>query len=145
MIKYRQMPNMPIREHDAKNMIKAYGPDTHALKGKTVRRKAEHVPTARRFSVPPEILNANSDVVLCTDIFFVDSIPFLLAVSRNIRHVFVEALESRAMVKPVPHASDSDSDSESNSDSGSDDGSDSDKDDSSEQDPIDETNEGEVA
>src|SRR6056300_1047519 len=72
MIKYRQMPNMPIREHDAKNMIKAYGPDVHALKGKTVRQKPEQVPTARRFSVPPEILNANSDVVLCTDIFFVD-------------------------------------------------------------------------
>ena len=33
--------------------------------------------------------------------FFVDSIPFILAVSRNIRHVFVEVLESRAMVTRV--------------------------------------------
>src|SRR5210317_1938862 len=33
--------------------------------------------------------------------FFVDSIPFILAVSRNIRHVFVEVLESRAMITRV--------------------------------------------
>src|SRR5210317_1910451 len=95
------MPNLPINAQDAKNMIKAYGPDVHALKGKVVRRKPGHVATGRRFSVPPEILNTNSDVVLCTDIFFVDSIPFLLVVSRNIRHVFVEALESRAMINRV--------------------------------------------
>jgi hypothetical protein len=101
MIQYRQMPNLPINVQDAKNMMKAYGPDVHALKGKVVRRKPDHVATGRRFSIPPEIINANSDVVLCTDIFFVDGIPFLLAVSRNIRHVFVDVLESRAMVTQV--------------------------------------------
>ena len=61
MIQYRQMPNLPINVQDAKNMMKAYGPDVHALKGKVVRRKPDHVATGRRFSIPPEIINANSD------------------------------------------------------------------------------------
>ena len=90
-----------MTEADARNMISAYGPDVHALRGKTVRRRAPHVPSSRRIIPPDSILRANNNVVLCTDIFFVDSIPFILAVSRNIRHVFVEVLESRAMVTRV--------------------------------------------
>ena len=84
MIKYRQIPNLPISEQDARNMVKAYGPDVHALRGKTVRRKAKHVPSLRRILPPDSILRANKDIVLCTDLFYVDGITFVLAVSRNI-------------------------------------------------------------
>ena len=101
MLKYRQISNVPIRIDDARNMIKAYGPDVHALRGKTVRQKPSHVPSGQRLEVPEPILRANKRVVLCSDIFFVDGIIFLLAVSRNIRHVFVDVLESRAMITRV--------------------------------------------
>ena len=101
MLKYRQIPNVPIKIDDAKNMIKAYGPDVHALRGKTVRWKPSHVPSGQRLEVPEPIIRAHSRVTLCSDIFFVDGIIFLLAVSRNIRHVFVDVLESRAMVTRV--------------------------------------------
>ena len=98
MIKYRQLPGLPITEEDARNMLKAYGPDVHALRGKTVRRKANHVPGSRRLLPPDSILRANGNVTLCTDMFRVDGLIFLLAVSRNLRHVFVDVLDSTAII-----------------------------------------------
>ena len=84
VIKSNYIKDLPVTEADARNMISAYGPDVHALRGKAVRRRAPHVPSSRRILPPDSILRANKNVVLCVDIFFVDSIPFILAVSRNI-------------------------------------------------------------
>ena len=41
MITHNQLPNCPITFDDAQNMLKVYGPDTSALKGKTTRTTSE--------------------------------------------------------------------------------------------------------
>ena len=70
VIKSNYIKDLPVTEADAKNMISAYGPDVHALRGKTVRCRVPHVPASRRILPPDSTLRAKKNVVLCADIFF---------------------------------------------------------------------------
>jgi hypothetical protein len=57
-------------------------------------------PVARDYvKVPKELLKLHKEVFLTTDIFFVNKIPFLLTISRNICFTAVNHLADRT----VPH------------------------------------------
>jgi hypothetical protein len=70
------------------------GPNVGSLKGKTVRRGEAHVPTSHEM-VPHRIMERYRDVTLCIDIMFVNQIPFLVTIARDIKFGTVEALQNR--------------------------------------------------
>jgi hypothetical protein len=97
MITQHQIPNCPVTFDDAQNMVRAYGTDASALKGKTTRKIAPHVASNQRIPLDSTLLRAHNSVTLCIDIFFVDKMAFLLTVSRNIRFFTVTFLAHKTM------------------------------------------------
>ena len=64
---------------------KICGPSIATLKGKTVRRSPEKVVTEDLIEVLKQIIEANPNVVLSADVFFVNTIPFFTSISRDIK------------------------------------------------------------
>ena len=79
------------------NMIQVYGPDVNAVKGKTTRSKAAHVSSNQPIPIDAAILQAHKDVTLCVDVFFVDTMPFLMTMSRNIRFHTIHSITDMSM------------------------------------------------
>ena len=78
-----------------KNAHALFGPQRiSSIKGKTTRRAPEHVRTDY-VAVPQDFLKLQKNVTLVVDVMFVNSLPFLITMSRNIRYVTVEHIKSR--------------------------------------------------
>jgi hypothetical protein len=60
------------------------GPDVGSLKGKTMRRKGEHV-AYTSVPVPDTLMLQYRDVTMGADIMFVNKLPFFVTISRNIK------------------------------------------------------------
>ena len=83
--------NCPVTIDDIRRAELIYGPDIAFLKGHSVEEKEErHVPTFVPTPVPSHIRQHHNGVVLCTDFFYVQRLPFLHCVSRDLqyRHTF---------------------------------------------------------
>lgn len=70
-----------------------FRPSLAGLKGKTVRKPRETVPDAPLY-LPADVHAMYRDVTLCVDIMYVDRIPFLVTISRDLKFGTVEALSS---------------------------------------------------
>ena len=83
--------NCPVTIDDIRRAELIYGPDIAFLKGHSVEEKDErHVPAFVPTPVPRHIRQHHNGVVLCTDFFYVQRLPFLHCVSRDLqyRHTF---------------------------------------------------------
>jgi hypothetical protein len=87
--------NCPITRQDAINADKIMGRDHGSLKGKTTHRKKLERVAGSTTHLPKEILQQYRAITLCIDIMFVNKIPFLLIISRNIRFITGTALNNR--------------------------------------------------
>ena len=85
IVQTRQIVNCPVTLENAKLCEKIYGLDVYALKGKTVRKKPEVV-VSDYVEVPEELVEAHKGIILCADIFYVDKVPILLTLSKNLRY-----------------------------------------------------------
>jgi len=65
-----------------------------SLKGKTTRQKPAPV-VSDQVSIPRELVEKHKDVVLCMDALFVNQIPFLVMISKNIKYRTANFLKSR--------------------------------------------------
>jgi hypothetical protein len=74
------IPNCPIGWGDILAAEDIFGPNVHALKGKTVCHGELHV-KSNISPVPRDILFLYREVTLCVDIMYVNKIPFLIMVS----------------------------------------------------------------
>jgi hypothetical protein len=78
-----------------------FGPNHGSLKGKTIRQPEEQIPIS--------IMKEYRDVTLCLNIMFVNEMPYLVTISRNIQFGTVESIKSRhntmllAALKDVKH------------------------------------------
>ncbi|KAG7373108.1 hypothetical protein IV203_033832 [Nitzschia inconspicua] len=86
----------PVTKHSIRVASDVFGPNLGSLKGKTVHRPSSHV-QPHTDPVPPEILARHRDVTLATNIMFVNKIPFLITVSRNIRFVTITDVLNRQL------------------------------------------------
>ena len=89
-----QLRNCPITREDIMAAEDILGTNLGSLKGKTVRSNGEHVSFSKQI-IPPDILLKYKDVTLAMDIMFVNKLPFLLTLSRDIKFGTVEYLLSR--------------------------------------------------
>jgi hypothetical protein len=86
--------NCPITRQDAVNADAILGRDLGSIKGKTTHRKLERVP-GNKMHLPKEILQQYQAITLCSEIIFINKIPFLLSISRNITFITGTALNNR--------------------------------------------------
>jgi len=79
----------PITPSDIANAHKNFGPDLANIRGKMVRCKPEHVST-EIVDIPRQILSNQKHVALSVDVMFVNQVPFLVSLSRNINLMTIE-------------------------------------------------------
>jgi Reverse transcriptase (RNA-dependent DNA polymerase) len=101
MIEQNQLVGCPITVDDANRALKIYGSDVPTLRGKTVRKTPEHIPSNQERTELPKLLEEHGRVTICFDIFFVDGHAFFSTVSRNIHFITVEHIASRHIQKQV--------------------------------------------
>ena len=83
MVRFSGINNCPVTEDDVKIAQDVFGPSGDALKGKTTRAKPSVV---RNYyiKIPLQLKNLHQEVILDTDIMWVNKLPFLVTVSHNI-------------------------------------------------------------
>jgi len=91
IIENNHLPNCPVTKADIMAAERIFGPDIGSLKGKTT----QHNPHAIKQVVeplPPEIMSQYWHVTLCADIMYINGIPFIMTLSRNIKFGMVKAI-----------------------------------------------------
>jgi hypothetical protein len=83
LVRLNLLPDCPITTADIVNAHKIFDTDLANLRGKTVRRRPEHV-SGKIIDIPHQILDNQSNVTLAADVMFVNGVPFLVSSSRNI-------------------------------------------------------------
>ena len=86
--------NCPVTVEDVICANKIYGRDIHSLKGKTIRTQPTGLVTDY-VEIPPSVLEKNKHVTLSIDIMYVNRIPFVTTISRNIKFTTVKAIQNR--------------------------------------------------
>ena len=94
ILQSNQIEECPISLEDAKVAEKIWGPNIAALKGKTTRSKPEPVKTDI-VQIPVQLRVEQKMVTISMDVFFVNKIPFLITLSRNICFTTVTHLSNR--------------------------------------------------
>lgn len=90
----RQLKNCDVGAQDIINARKIFGPDVASLKGKTVRQKEAHVEMAIT-PIPQDVMERHREVIVCFDVMYINSIAFLVSISRGLKFCTTEALENR--------------------------------------------------
>ena len=86
--------NCPVTIEDVMRAEKINGPSVQALKGKTIRTKPSLV-VSDYVAVPHAIFEENRNVTLSVDVMFVNRIPFITSISRNLKFTTSETLHNR--------------------------------------------------
>jgi hypothetical protein len=73
-------PMLPVTPQAVDHANKLFGPDLAGVRGRTVRKRPEHV-AIEYMEIPKSIVERFSAVKLAVDVMFVDSVPFLVSVS----------------------------------------------------------------
>ena len=89
MVRLNMLKDCPITNDDITNANKIFGTDLATIRGKTVWRRPKRVITDY-VNIPRMLVDANQQVTLAADVMFVNSVPFLVSVSRNINLISIE-------------------------------------------------------
>ena len=92
--------NCPVTVEDFIRADKIYGRNIHSLKGKTTRTQPTRLVTDY-VEIPPSVLEKNKHVTISIDIMYVNRIPFMATISRNIKFTTVEAIQNRTKAQLV--------------------------------------------
>jgi hypothetical protein len=91
-----QIKNCPVTAENVDVALKIWGKNIAALKGKTTRKKPD--PVARDMAkVPMNLLQLHKEVFMTLDVFFVNSVPFFLTLSRKTCFTAVTQLANRTV------------------------------------------------
>ena len=94
ILKECSLPNCPVTPRDVVIANKLFGPDVGALKGKTTRRGPPIVDSPVPVDIT-HILKYYGEVTLCIDLMYVNKVPLLVTLSRNLKFGTVEAVKDR--------------------------------------------------
>ena len=84
MLRQNIIVNCPITTQDVTNAEKIFGKDVSSLKGKSTRPRPTTV-INDYVDIPRDIVENNSEVELCMDIMFINELPFLTTIDRQIK------------------------------------------------------------
>jgi len=98
LVRLNLLPDCPITTADIVNAHKIFDTDLANLRGKTVRRRPEHV-SGEIIDIPQQILDNQSNVTLAANVMFVNGAPFLVSSSRNINLTTIEHAPQRTASK----------------------------------------------
>ena len=85
IIKTNAIWDNPVTKSNAKLMEHLFGPDIPTIKGKTTRR-CPHQLVSSMVSIPHQLCDAQHDACLYIDIMYVNGMPFLTTISKNIKY-----------------------------------------------------------
>ena len=88
------LPNCPVTPRDVIIANKVFGPDVGALKGKTMRRQPPIVDSPVSVDTT-SILEHYGEITLCVDLMYVNKVPLLVTLSRNVKFGTMEAVADR--------------------------------------------------
>ena len=94
ILKESSLPNCPVTPRDVVIANRLFGPDVGALKGKTTRRGPPIVDSPVPVDIT-HILKYYGEVTLCIDLMYVNKVPLLVTLSRNMKFGTVEAVKDR--------------------------------------------------
>ena len=80
------------------NAEKIFGKDISSLKDKSTRPRPTTV-IDNYVDIPREIMENNANLELCMDIMFINELPFLTTIDRQIKFGSLVPMESRSSVK----------------------------------------------
>ena len=84
VVQSNALANCPVTVEDIKIAEDIYGPSVFAIKGKSVR-VPPHRSVSNTIEIPRELIAQHRGVQLCADIVFIEELPFLITLSKNIR------------------------------------------------------------
>ena len=94
ILKESSLPNCLVTPQDVVIANKLFGPDVGALKGKTTCRGLPIVDSPVSVDIT-HILKYYGEVILCIDLMYVNKVPLLVTLSRNVKFGTVEAVKDR--------------------------------------------------
>lgn len=94
ILKMNSIRNCPVTLEDVILAENIYGKNIASLKGKTTRKKPEVV-INDNVEIPQELKIAQRDIGLCVDVMYVQGMPFLTTVSKNVKYHTAVFLTSR--------------------------------------------------
>ena len=93
-ISMNAISNLPVRVNDIDLAEKIFGPDVGTLKGKTTRTPPLPMVTDQ-IEMPPELYEDRPDWELCMDLMFVNGMPFMTSITRNLYYRTAQPIPSR--------------------------------------------------
>ena len=94
ILKASSLLNCPVTPRDIVIANKLFSPDVGTLKGKTTCRGPPIVDSPMSVDITP-ILKYYGEVTLCVDLMYVNKVPLLVTLSRNVKFGTVEAVKDR--------------------------------------------------
>ena len=94
ILKTSSLPNCPVTPRDILIANELFGPDVGSLKGKTTRRAPLIVDSPVSVDLTT-ILKHYGEIALCMDLMYVNKVPLLVTLSRNIKFGTMEAVSDR--------------------------------------------------
>jgi len=95
LVRNRFLPHCDITVRDITNARLIFGRDLPSLRGKTRRRRPRRV-EVNLVEIPRDFLNLYKNITITADVFFVNGIPFLLTLSRQVRFLTVQHVPHRS-------------------------------------------------
>ena len=90
--------NFPVEVNDVTNSSTIFGPNHNRFRGASTIRKPKRV-RKEYMKIPRDFYRLHNFVTLAADVMFVNSIPFLVTLSRNIILITVEHVTTRTRVQ----------------------------------------------
>ncbi len=96
MVREKLIANCPVTVQDVHNANRIFGPDLVNLRGKTTRKKTEHV-RVDYVKIPWDLVDMHKYVTLVADVMFINGLPLLVTSSRGISLVTTQTAKRLAL------------------------------------------------
>ncbi|KAL7564336.1 hypothetical protein ACA910_007188 [Epithemia clementina (nom. ined.)] len=96
IVQSNSIRNNPVTVKDINLAEQIFGPDIGSLKGKSTRQRPTPI-VNDYIEIPSELISQHEDVQLCIDTMFINGLPFLTTISRQIMYRTACRLQQQSM------------------------------------------------